>query len=106
MEYKFRVRFKVGDAVAHVDNLGNRMYVGNILISSVDVSTGNIIELDGKRVFEKKPKKMLRGIECHWYEKRDDGDVVLRKHIFHSRELVPYDVAEKGIEAVIEYQKL
>jgi hypothetical protein len=41
-------------------------------------------------------KKRIKGIKCHWI----DTDMKLWEHIFHTNELLPYDVVIGGQESI------
>lgn len=95
-------KLKEGQEVAHKENLKVKMTIGTIHNEFIEVSTGKIKE-DGKG-FETKPKKIIRGVTCHWFGPEDpQGRKELLEHKFHTKELVPWEVAEKGIDEVIKY---
>jgi uncharacterized protein YodC (DUF2158 family) len=88
-------KFREGDELAHKDNLAHKITVYEIFTETIMVADGYSEE---KKCFIKKPKKVIRGIGCHWFE---NGQ--LQTHRFHSRELVPWEVAQKGASAVHDY---
>ena len=93
-------RFKDGDEVAHVDNLKLMMHVGRLIKKGKKEPTGKM--LDGKPVYQ--TYQILIGIECHWWQEIN-GVKEFRKHRFHSRELLPWDIAQK-IEKDYEKTKI
>lgn len=90
-------RFKEGDEVAHVDNLELKMHVSRLIKKSKKEPTGKM--LDGKPVYQ--TYIILVGIECHWFQEVN-GIKEFRKHRFHSRELLPWNIACKNTK---EYEK-
>ena len=98
-----KTRFKEGDSVAHKDNLKNKMTVSTIYTETIEISTG-IPKKDGKG-FETKPKKIIKGIGCYWFGPEEDTNGVKQQHDYryHSRDLVPWEIAVKGVEEVIKY---
>ncbi len=95
-------KYKEGEDVAHKDNLKSKMTIYEIFTETIQVSTG-VLKPNAKE-FEKKSKKIIRGIGCHWFgPENEKGEKELITHRFHSRELVPWDIAQKGIEEVIKY---
>ena len=98
-----KVRFKEGDKVAHKDNLKREMTVSTIHTATIEVSTG-VVKEDGKG-FETKTKKIIRGIGCYWFGPEEDDNGIKQQHdyTYHSRDLVPWETAVKGIDEVIKY---
>jgi len=93
-------RFNQNDAVAHTENLEQKLIVKEIKRRRVDVSTGKIItNSEGKSVFEKITKNKIDGILCYWFEKTDDGKKY-KEEKFHSELLCPWNVAQKGEKEV------
>lgn len=90
------MRFEEGDEVASVDNLELKMRVFTINKRVEDYFTGVI---DGKGVREVKQRSRMEGISCHWWLGND-----IQTHKFHTRELVPWEIAKQGLEACIEWQ--
>lgn len=93
--------FKEGEVVAHIENLQQKMNVARILKEVTTYPTGET-DNEGNPV-RKKGSKMI-GIECHWWEAIEERNT-LRKERFHSRELIPWNIAERGIEAVKDFQE-
>ena len=60
-----------------------------------------IINIKIENKFDKKEVTIMRGIGVHWWSASNKVETFR----FHSNELVPKSVAEKGEEAVIEYFK-
>jgi len=71
-----RIKYTIGDEVAHMDNLGNKMRVRGFVYED----------------------KKLRHIVCSWWDKNE-----LKKDNFHSHELIPWGIAQKGEEQVKDY---
>ena len=90
MEEFRKYRFKEGDAVAHVNNLGKQLHVARIIKKKQKESYGK--DGSGKEVVVS--KEIMLGVECHWWEGKDE-DAYLQKGRFHSAELVPWDIAVK-----------
>jgi uncharacterized protein YodC (DUF2158 family) len=90
-------RFKDGDEVAHVDNLGLKMHISRLIKKVKKEPTGKMC--DGKPVYE--TFQILIGIECHWFQVINEVKE-FRKHRFHSRELLPWDVAQEKLK---KYEK-
>lgn len=84
---------KEGLEVAHKDKLGVKMYVDEIIIqyNEQHEQTEN-----GDMQKVKKPK--IKGVKVHWWE----GDV-MRVHRLHTNLLVPWEVAEDGFIATLEF---
>lgn len=80
-----------GDPVAHTTNCHMKMTVRRILFRNKSYEDPH----DKKKEIR---KKILRGIECEWFE----GET-FRKEMFHSKSLVPWDIALLGEAAVCEY---
>lgn len=91
-----RVRFKEGDTVAYFDNLYTCMTVKEIIYKKVDVPVKPKEDGSG---FEKKTVSRLDGILCQWF----DAEQKYHEIKFHSRSLVPWDVAKEGAIAVSKY---
>ena len=81
-----RYIFKEGEAIAHIGNIDQRMWI-------VEIRKKPKINDKGKEI-----GKILIGIFCHWW----NGNV-LEREMFHSRELIPWVVAEKGQEEVNKF---
>lgn len=89
-------RFKEGDVVCHRDNLLQKMYVKGIVKKVKEIWKGEY-NVDGSRRLVR--IELMCGIDCHWWA----NGGILRKERFHSRELVPWEVVEKGEEAVRDW---
>lgn len=80
-----------GDAVAHIDNLELKMRVSHFVFESKEV--------DNQRV------KRFRGVKCTWWGESKSGEKrVLIDAEFHSRELVPWEVAKGGADEVEKFK--
>lgn len=96
-----KYHFREGEEVSHKDNLNQKMTISRILKESVKVNRG----FDEKKgqVITGDAIRMI-GIECHWWQTSEiTREKALHKNKFHSNELVPIDVANKGQEAVREW---
>lgn len=80
-----RIKYRMSDDVAHVDNIEKRLKVRRVVYKD----------------------KKLSHIVCSWWSK--DGEYMTDS--FHSYELIPWSIAERGQESVdsflksIEYEK-
>ena len=97
MEEQRKYKFKDGDAVAHVDNLSQKMHVSRIVKKIKKEPTGKMAE--GKPVYVS--IDIMLGVECHWWEDLS-GKRTFRKEKFHSHELLPWDIAQKNLR---EYEQ-
>ena len=88
--------FSYGEEVAHIGQLDQRMIVKDIKWKIVNVPTGNVTKDDK---LEKKKKKLLDAIEVVWWDKEKK----FYKERFHSGQLIPWVIAEKGDEAAQEW---
>lgn len=79
---------KEGDPVAHITNIHMKMVVDKLIYRSLNMSEEG----------EAKLIKCLRGVQCSWFE----GEK-LRRSVFHSRTLVPWDIALKGERVVTDF---
>jgi hypothetical protein len=91
--------FKEGDEVCHKENLNLIMTVSRILKESKEFIKG--YDENGK-VIKEQGIRML-GIECHWWATSITIGKELKTFKFHSRELVPKNIAEQGKDKVIEW---
>lgn len=80
---------KEGMAVAHKDYTSLKMRVERIVKRSVNVVNGK----EDKRV------KFIVGVKCHWFDNTGND----RTKIFHTGELLPYDIAQLSQEEIIEW---
>lgn len=87
--------FSASEEVAHKDNLGLKMEVSRVIKEYRNV----IHDRGNSKVVEK--KCFIVGIECKWW---DGGKRCI--DVFHSKTLVPWDVAEEGHIAVVKYLNL
>lgn len=81
-----RIFFSEGDMVAHKENIQLKMEVRRI------IRTKRKAKVDGEL-----DRRFTLGIECGWWS----GDDYI-KEVFHTRALVPWEVAEGGF---IDVQK-
>lgn len=88
-------RFGVNDNVAHIENLGQKMFVKEIKRKTVFQSTGEPDE-SGKG-FKKVQKSKIDGILVFWFE-GEEGKKKYHEEKFHSELLVPWDIAQQGKE--------
>lgn len=93
--------FKEGEEVYHKDNLKVKLIVNRVLKDSVQIRKGFDMK-EGKPIMETVIRMI--GVECHWWEHSEAlNEKQLRTYKFHSTELVPKDIVEKGIEAVKQW---
>ena len=85
--------FKENEAVAHIGNVGQKMIIKEVKYKTIMKPTGNTIAEGG---LEKIRQKRIDGIIVVWWEKDESGADVFRKEKFHSGQLVPWVIAEKG----------
>lgn len=90
--------FKEGDSVYHKNNLKLELIV-DVIYKEKKLVPDKYNEKENK--FEKKEVTVMRGIGVHWWGASNN----IETFRFHSNELVPKSVAEKGEDAVIEYFK-
>ncbi len=83
---KVKYKFREGEEVAHVDNPELKMYVERLVKSSRTIDDGP----NGKKVIN-----YIQGVRCHWWQGTE-----LKANIFHTKELVPFVVAEEGFIAI------
>ena len=88
-------KFKEGEDVAHKENISQKLTVSRILKESISYPSGET-DTQGNEI--KKLGTRMIWIECHWWV---DGKLMI--HQFHSRELVPFEIASQGKDAVIEW---
>ena len=82
-------RFEPDEAVAHIENLGQKMIVKEIKRRKIALSSGKeVMKIDG--------------IEVYWFE-GEELKKTIKKEKFHSELLVPWSVAEKGKDAVTKW---
>lgn len=91
-----KAKFKTGDAVAYKDNLYQPMTIQEIVYRRTSIPCKEKEDGSG---FEMKETSRLVGMICVWFDK--DGG--FHKELFHSRVLVPWEVAEQGAVATIKY---
>lgn len=73
-----RIKYRIGDEVAHIDNLEFKLRVRGFIYED----------------------KQLRSISCTWWEGR-----ILKQNDFHSHELISWGIAKQGRDQVEEYFK-
>ena len=96
-------KFNEGDNVAHIDNLKQKMEIFHFYKNTVTVRTD---WNDKTNKYNEEAKEQLRGIGCFWYgEPNKEGIRPLLEQKFHSKFLIPWDIAQKGKDAAIEYLK-
>jgi len=79
--------FKEGEEVAHKEMLAHKMIVRKIV--------RKVVTIPGTQ----KTMDKFIGLECAWWNEQKK----YVKQIFHSRELVPWDIALKGREEVVKF---
>jgi uncharacterized protein YodC (DUF2158 family) len=84
--------FKEGEEVVHKENPQRKMTIGRLIRKKIKL---NIIDDSSTTVVT---KDILRGIECHWWEQDITGEKILKRFKFHSKELVPYFIAQQGMK--------
>ena len=95
-----KYHFKEGDEVRHKYNLEKLLVVCRILKDSKEIISG----YDANNEPLKKSVVRMIGVECHFWEyDKELGEKVFRKEKFHSRELIPEFIVEKGKEAIEEW---
>lgn len=82
--------FKEGEDVAHKECLSDKLIVRRIIKKKVKIP-GTDKDID----------KFI-GLECAWWQGSGDEKKYV-KSIFHSRELVPWEIAQKGEKEVIKW---
>lgn len=82
---------KKGMIVVSMTNLDIPMTVEDFIYKS-----GNVLDEQQKEV----KKKFLVGIQCYRFETETSQRVHER---FHSRELIPYEVAQKGVNEAFKF---
>ena len=90
--------FKEGETVFHKNNLKQELIVDNIYKEKKTI-VDKYNSKEGK--FDKKEVTVMRGVGVHWWDTSGN----FQTYRFHSNELVPKSIAEKGEEEVIEYFK-
>lgn len=88
--------FKEGDTVFHKNNLDQELIVDNIYKEKKTI-VDKFNQKESK--FDKKEITVIRGIGVHWWNASKE----FKTFRFHSNELVPKSIAEKGIEEVEKY---
>ncbi len=99
-----RVHFKEGDEVAHKENLSLKLEVIDIKKTKRKVFGRTKKDKDGKEILDEsntEMKSFIIGIECGWWVGDD-----YKTAIFHTKSLVPFDVAQDGFVAVQKYLSL
>lgn len=75
----------------------HRDYRIKIIVDKI-VSQAKEFEFDGK----KETKKFIVGVRCHWIDKNSQPQVAT----FHTRELIPEDIYELGVDAMNKWLEL
>jgi hypothetical protein len=83
--------FKEGDMVAHKENLEQRLEVRRIIRRKSKLTTE-----EGER---ESFKVFTLGIECGWWS----DTKTYKKEVFHTKSIIPWDVAQEGFIAVVKY---
>jgi hypothetical protein len=87
--------FKEGEEAYHKDCLEKKLIVSRILKETIEVPKMIKGEIEKRKVIR------MVGIECHWWEEsKATGDKQLCTYKFHSSELVPKFIRDKGQEEV------
>lgn len=85
--------------VAEKDNLHHKMIVERILKKNKKVATYKR-DTEGNVIYQN--KIIMEGIECYWWGQDGDSHIKIKEK-FHTQRLVPWDIAQKGKQAVIEW---
>ena len=95
---------KEGEPVAHITNLSFRMSIEKLLYKRAEIFCN---QSDPNAFFDTNQKRWLRnkkllvGVRCRWV----NGDGMFESTDFHSRELVPWEVALKGASEVDNFRR-
>lgn len=84
-----------GMEVAEIDNPTHKMVVKRILKKTKKIATYKR-DANGDIIYTN--KTIMEGVECYWWK---DNEMVTDK--FHTKRLVPYEVATKGQKEIIEF---
>jgi len=90
---------KIGNPVVHRTNLNFQYTVKSIKKRSVEIETDKVnsdYEKNGK-YYQK--RIFIEGVECAFVNRFQEKDI----EIFHTKELVPYEVAKLGLKAVNDF---
>ena len=71
-------------------------------ISELNRDRMHLFKMTVEKVVRRKVNDHLArvdGVRCHWL----DNDRKYQVGMFHTKELIPYDVAKKGVDAVNEW---
>ena len=83
-----------GLAVVHVDNLKvNPDKPLESMKMRIEESVYITKKVDGA------PRQLLIGIKCHWFTE----SMEIQRSVFHSCELIPFDIAKEGLIKVQEW---
>lgn len=77
---------KPGIEVAHRDCITRKMYVVNIVRKK-----RRIKKEDGTR----DTLSVIQGVACRWFDDNKEN-----KEVYHTRELIPWNIASEGEEAI------
>jgi len=87
-----------GMEVAHYDNLNQKMFVEKFIkeiLKDDSPAKEDAITENGNRVF-------IRNVKCHWWES-SNGQRLFKEGFFHTKELVPWEVAVEGYTSAIRF---
>jgi hypothetical protein len=90
---------KEGMEVAERDNLALKMVVERLLKRTKKVATYKR-DADGNIIYQN--KVIMEGVECYWWGTEGEAHVKVKEK-FHTQRLVPWEVAVKGKQAVVEW---
>lgn len=88
---------KHGMEVAHKDFPDQKLYVDHIKTEVKKIATGQS-DKDGRPIYENKTR--VTGVQVRY---REDGRWKYMR--FHTREIVPWEIAQQGIEAIIAFME-
>lgn len=86
---------KPGIEVAHKENPALKLYVVDVVKEFREIPTGKK-ESNGSLEFERKQR--ILGVDCRYLKETE-----WKFQRFHTRELVPWEVAEKGKNEIIDF---
>jgi len=83
-----------GMAVAHKENPGCKMFVIQLVLEVRHIPNRSI-----------KSEKKISGVLVHWWDECENvkDKKKLVEHRFHTREIVPWEIAEQGKDAIIKF---
>jgi uncharacterized protein YodC (DUF2158 family) len=80
-----------GVAVVHVDKL---KVDPDIKLEDLKMRIEEPVYINKK--VQGEVKQFLTGIKCHWLDK----DMKIQRAVYHSCELIPYDIAKEGFQMI------